>query len=206
MTIRDYQDTDEFLRKAIERDRQGTKNLQSHENFYNHSKGVSKSAYSTACTLSDQGRENDTNLVRISGLLHDIGKAIATPEYREKDPELIFDSIYGYEWLIKMGLPKVAETIFPSFTLKELMDLQPDIFPEYADGRIELLEPVTLEQKLVVYGDAYIDGQGNVVTFEQRMGDMRTRYSPDSLLVKSLDMGGEERLRVLCEEIDNLTQ
>ncbi len=204
--IRDYQDADEFFREVIERDRQGNRNLQNFRNFYNHSEGVSNVAYSRACMLSDRGRENDTNLVRISGLLHDIGKAVVTPESRKKDPDLIFDSIHGYEYLMGKGLSGIARTIFPSFSLKELMELCPDIFPEYAGGRTEPLEPVTWEQRLVVYGDARVSGRGDEVTFDQRMTDMRTRYASDSLLVKSLDMGGEQRMIVLCEEIDSLVQ
>lgn len=197
-----YKDAEKLLLEAISSDAAGNRYLNGHEGFYLHSAGVGEMAYMKAKRLLANGADNDPKLVHVSGLLHDIGKVVASRESWEMDPSLIFDSIHGYEYLMKMGHPEVAKTIFPSFTLKEMMEMEPKIFPDYVDYQ---LEPKTWEQKLIVYGDAHVDGNGYIVSFDERMEDIRSRYPSDSLLIKSIDSGGEERLRKICREIDFLT-
>jgi putative nucleotidyltransferase with HDIG domain len=197
MAMIDYKDADKLLRDAIG----STSNLKTPDNFYRHSIGVAETAYFTALRLSVIGKKSDSDLVRVSGLLHDIGKAVVTPESKQRDPELIFDCIHGYKYLMEQGLDEIARTILPGFTLKELMELEPEIFPEYAEYE---LDPVTWEQKLVVYGDCHTDGRGEPVTFEDRIRDIKHRYQPDSLLIRSLREGGEDRLMALSEEINAL--
>jgi len=200
LIIRDYQDADEFLTDAIEKDRYGNKNLNSHDNYRKHCQTVGEQSRIKAVRIAAE-YDVDIELASISGLLHDIGKIVVTPESKKKDPDLIFDSIHGYEYLVENGLEDIATTIFPSFTLLEMMRMYPDIFPEYADHK---LEPVTMEQMIVVYGDCHVNGSGELVSFDKRMGDIRKRYPSDSIMVRSLDNGGEQRLRALSQEIDSL--
>lgn len=191
-------DADNLLRKLIERDLTTDKNLLNPENFYSHSRGVSNISYLVGCALLYNGINVDVDLSRVSGLLHDSGKVVITQAERRNDPELVFDSIYGFYYLKEMGYSEIAEVIKPSFTTKEMLELRPNIFQ---DIEASALEPVTWEQKIVVYGDAHINGRGEYVTFDKRLIDIKSRYEKSSVLVRSLEIGGEKRLRELNYEI-----
>ena len=193
-------DADMLLKKLICEDRKKTRpNLKSTDNFYNHCNGVGNNSYMLSCTLRYKGFDTEPELVGAAGLLHDIGKIVATPDEHDRDPELVLDSIYGSNHMAKLGYYEIADIIRPSFTTKELLELKPDKFPELNP---EDFIPKDLKQKTVVYFDTRVAGNGNCVSFKDRMADIRNRYNKDSLLVKSLDIGGEARLRDLNREIE----
>ena len=194
----DILEGEKLLKGLIERDRKNNKHLKNPELFYKHSKGASNVSYFVSCAFNYQGINVDVELTQVAGLLHDIGKIVATPQEYENDSDLILDSAYGAMYLEKMGLPEIAETIRPSFTSYELIKLKPGLYPN-----IELSDfiPKEDEQKIVVYSDIHTAGNGSYVSFNGRMADIRKRYG-DSLLTKSLDVGGEVRLRNLNDEIE----
>jgi len=191
-------DADRLLKKLIRGDKKTNQNLDP-ESFYKHSRVASNFSYLVSCAYEHQGINVDVELIRVSALLHDIGKPVVKPSEREKDPELIFDSIYGERYLEEIGLPEIADVIRPSFTTYELIQLKPKLFPKIKPRD---LIPKTNKQKIVVYADTHITGSGKYVSFNQRMRDMRERYGEGSLIVQSLDIGGEERLRKLNYEVE----
>jgi hypothetical protein len=194
-------DGDRLLKKLIREDKETNRNLKDPQSFYDHSIGTSNLSYRVSCAFEHQGGDANIELTRVSALLHDIGKIVATPQEREKDPDLIFDSIYGVKYLEKMNLYKLGDIIEPSFTTYELIKLKPKLFP---DIKLDDLIPKTPEQKIVVYADTHIAGSGRHVSFNERMRDMRERYVKNSLIVQSLDTGGEERLKSLKYEIEGV--
>jgi len=170
------------------------------ESFIPHSVETSNIAHLVGCALYHNGYNIDLALARVSALLHDIGKRVVTPDQMKDDPELVLDGIYGYKYLKGIGYHEVADVILPNFTNKEEYELGSDMFPPEITP--EQLIPKTYEQKLVVYADTHVTGEGNYVSFNQRMSDIRRRYEKDSLLIKSLDIGGEARLKNLNNEIN----
>ena len=192
---------DKLLKRLIREDKKTNRNLRNPEQFYKHSKRVSNLSYLVSCAFEHRGIDIDVELTQDSGLLHDIGKIVTTPSDRKKDPDLIFDSIYGAKFLKKMGLYKIADVIRPSFTTYELMKLKSKLFP---DIKLDDLIPKTPEQKIVVCADTRISGGGRYVSPNERMRDIRERYGKNSLIVQSLDIGGEERLKSLNYEIERV--
>jgi hypothetical protein len=192
-----------LLKELISEDRKRARpNLKSPDNFYNHSKGVSNVSYMVGCSiLYNRADYMDAGLAGVAGLLHDIGKVVSTEDEREKDPELIFDSYYGSRFLEKLGYCEIADVIRPAFTTKELMELRPGIVQE-GDAEADRFIPRTLEQKVVVYADARTTGYGSYVSLDMRIKDITQRYPEESLLVRSLYSGGEERLRCISREIE----
>jgi putative nucleotidyltransferase with HDIG domain len=170
------------------------------ESFIPHSMGVSNIAYHIGRLLLQNGYKVDVDLARVGGLLHDCGKRVVTTDEMKKDPELLFDNVYGYNYLKENGYPEVADVILPNFTNKELYILKPELFPP--DIKPEQLEPKNHEQKLVVYGDTHTDSYGNRVSFNWRLDEIKNNYKFNSLLMESLNIGGEIRLRDLNYEIN----
>lgn len=189
------EEADTFLKLHIREDRKKIHpNLIHPNNFYKHSKSVSNISF----TINYKLHLENPELIGIAGLLHDIGKLIINRDEREKDPELIVDAIYGSKYLERLGYNKIAKIIKTSFTTKELVEFK---FTEIdSDDFI----PKTIEQKIVVYADCHVSGGGKYVSFDERINDIRKSYNKNSLKIKSLDMGGEKRLRNLNEEIDNM--
>jgi len=184
-----------LLKKLIQEDKR-----QVPESFISHSTRVSNVAYLAGCGLLYNGIDVDVDLSRVSALLHDVGKRVASSDEVKKDPGFVFDHVYGYRYLKKIGYPEIADIILPGFTSKELYKLRPGMyFPEIKPEQLELK---TYEQKLVTYGDMHVTGEGNYVSFNQRIAELRRKRRQDSLLMESLDNGGEERLRKLDHEIN----
>jgi len=193
-----------LLKELIREDRKTNQNLKEPELFYKHLSEASDLSYKVGCVLCYQGINVDVELTQVSALFHDIGKVVATPLEREKDPKLIFDSIHGERYLKKIGLPEIADVIRPSFTTYELIKLKPNLFPEIKPHD---LIPKTPEQETVVYVDIHTPGRPTsvgswYVSFNERMKYMRETYGENSLIVQSFDIGGEERLRRLNYKIE----
>ena len=186
---------EELLKKLILEDKRPVP-----DSFIPHSIGVHNVTYLASCGLLYKSYDVDVELARVSALLHDIGKRVATPDEIKKDPGLVFDNIYGYNYLRKIGHPEIANIILPNFTSKELYELRPDMYPP--EIKPEQLELRTDEQKLVTYGDMHVTADGNYVSFNQRMHYLRRWRSQDSLLIESFDNGGEERLKKVNDEIN----
>jgi len=194
-------DGDRLLKKLIHEDKKTNRNLKDPKSFYKHSRGVSNLSYLVSCAYEHQGINVDVELTQVSALLDDVGKIVPTSYEREKDPDLIFDSIYGASYLKKIGLPEIADVIKPSFTTRELIKLKPKLFP---DIKPDDLIPKTPEQKIVVYADTHIAGSGRYVFPNERVEDIKKRYKKNSLIVQSLDIGGEKRLKNLSYEIERV--
>ncbi len=195
-----YWNAENALGAEISRNARYKKNLGDMDSFYNHSINVGRLAYMTSLRMIGKASGIEPEEVYASGVFHDIGKLYA--EGGDEDPELLFDGIYGYNYLKREGRNKMADNILPSFTLKELIELKGGSFMGFECTDVI---PVTWPQKIVVYSDCMIDGKGNYVKFDKRMEDISDRYEEDSLMMLSLENGGRERLRELCEEIGKLT-
>ncbi|HIJ97906.1 TPA: NAD(P)H-hydrate epimerase [archaeon] len=146
-----------------------------------HCKVVLESSMAVAQKLIAKGVQVDFGLVKFGALLHDIGRA--------KDHSAR-QGITGYEILQKYHeVPEEVRKIVKyhvgaGLTKEDCLKLK--ISPA------EDLLPVTVEEKIVSYGDNLVGGN-KIRTFEETLKDFQKKYGDESA----------ERLRLQHEELEN---
>jgi len=125
----------------------------------------------------------DPEKARIGGLLHDIG--ISRPG------EHVVNS---KEILLEEGLPEYADIVVHSYPY-EIYLLRGEQKPEYL--------PTSLENKIIIYADFLRDPDGNLVTMEARIAEIKMRKKDQTQRMKAL-CRAEPRLLKLKEEIEAL--
>ena len=145
-----------------------------------HCKVVLESSMAVAQKLIAKGVQVDFGLVKFGALLHDIGRA--------KDHSAR-QGITGYEILQKYDVPEEVRKIVKyhvgaGLTKEDCLRLK--ISPA------EDLLPVTVEEKIVSYGDNLVGGN-KIRTFEETLKDFQKKYGDEST----------ERLKLQREELEN---
>jgi len=132
----------------------------------------------------------DGELLHVAAWVHDVGYS----------PELVstgFHPLDGANYLrsVKAGERLAGLVAFHSSAAAEAEALGlDDQLDEFTDER-------TLVRDLLWYADMTIGPNGEVLTFEERMNEVRERYSPDHYVVRALDAGmGERRDAVVRAE------
>lgn len=133
---------------------------------------------------------SDGELLRVAAWVHDVGYS----------PELIstaFHPLDGAKYLrsIKAEERLAGLVAFHSSAASEAEALGLD------DQLAEFTDERTLVRDLLWYADMTIGPSGEILTFEERMNEVRERYSPDHYVIRALDAGmGERRDAVLRAE------
>ncbi len=145
-----------------------------------HCKVVLESSLIVANKLIEKGINADLELVKYGALLHDIGRA--------KD-QTARQGITGYEILEKYDVSeeirKIAKYhVGAGLTKEDCLRLK--ISPA------EDLLPITVEEKIVSYGDNLVSGL-KIRIFEETLKDFQKKYGDESA----------ERLRLQHEELEN---
>jgi uncharacterized protein len=113
------------------------------QNIIEHCRAVSKKAVQIAEAIKKNGWDVDVELVRIAGLLHDLGRS-RTHE--------IEHGIESGKILRELGYPEIAQTAERHCTL---------LFKRIP------LEDMSIEEKIICYADGVIEGSCEV-SFEER--------------------------------------
>jgi hypothetical protein len=126
--------------------------------------------------------EADAVMLHASAWLHDVG-------YAPKLATTAFHPIDGACWLRAANAPgRLAGLVaFHSAAASEatLLGLDEQM-TDFEDER-------TLVRDLLWYADMTVGPEGECMTFERRMEEVRERYSPDHYVVRALDIGMDER-------------
>ncbi len=125
----------------------------------------------------------DPEKARIGGLLHDIGKSRAGEH-----------EVNSMEILLEEGLPEYANIVVHSYPY-EIYLLRGERKPEYL--------PTSLENKIIIYADFLRDPDGNLVTMEDRIAEIKMRKKDQTQRMKALCLA-EPRLLKLKAEIEAL--
>lgn len=145
-----------------------------------HCKVVLESSMQIAKRLVERGIKVDLELVKYGALLHDIG--------RTRD-QTARQGITGYEILQKYDIPEEVRKIVKfhvgaGLTKEDCLRLK--ITPA------EDLLPITVEEKIVSYGDNLVGGL-KIRTFEETFADFQKKYGDESAA----------RLKLQHEELEN---
>lgn len=125
----------------------------------------------------------DAELLVVSAWLHDIGYA---PELAEVG----FHPLDGARFLRDHGRDGrlCGLVAFHSSALAEAeaLDLADQLAAEFGDER-------TLTRDLLWFADMTTGPDGQCMSFEERMADVRERYGPDHYVIRALETGMAER-------------
>ena len=142
------------------------------EDVVKHSVAVSKLAYELASEAAKKGYPVNLRLVKLGGLLHDIGRSMT---------HKVDHGVKGGEIARKLRLPQKLVGIIECHVGAGI--------PEEESQAIGLPRrsymPETLEEKIVCYADKLIKGRRRV-TFQQAVKDMIDNLGPNHPAVRRL--------------------
>ena len=144
----------------------------------------------TGKRLNDKGAADlDLDLLYCAALLHDIGYI---PQAQQRG----FHPVDGYTYLSEQGYPELAELI-----------VEHSNAPEQAAIRGIEMPPVPerLESKLITYWDVRVLQGGEVVSYQQRLDDILSRYGEDHPVTHA-HQKAQPRILTLISEIDGLLE
>ena len=129
----------------------------------------------------------DVDYAYRAALLHDIGYA---PELQETG----FHPIDGARYLERRGYPTIAADIICHSNSPELARLR---------GLPPISVSTSLVAELITYWDVQVAQGGIVMTYADRMSEIRARHSAQSDVCRAHEIA-EERIQMLRQRIDEL--
>ncbi len=127
----------------------------------------------------------DIDEAHCAALLHDVG-------YLQKLHRTGFHPWDGYYFLKEQGLDRLADIIVCHSNSPEQAKLR---------GLPEIPVSDTLAAKLLTYWDTRVMQGGRVVTYEQRLSDIKARYGEEGIVTQS-HLAAEPRIKKLIAEIE----
>lgn len=129
----------------------------------------------------------DVNEAHCAALLHDVG-------YLQDLHRSGFHPWDGFYFLKEQGLDRIADIIVCHSNSPEQAKLR---------GLPEIPVSETLAAKLLTYWDTRVMQGGRVVTYEERLSDIKARYGEDGVVTQS-HLAAEPRIKKLITEVEEL--
>jgi uncharacterized protein len=142
------------------------------EEVVKHSVAVSNLAYELACKAAEKGYPVNVHLVKLGGLLHDIGRSVT---------HKVDHGVKGGEIARKLKLPPKLVRIVECHVGAGIPEGEAQVIGLPRRSYM----PETLEEKIVCYADKLIKGK-NRATFQQAMRDMINNLGSNHPAVRRL--------------------
>lgn len=132
------------------------------------------------------------------GLVHDFIRTIVNDDGQK------IHEIIALKYLQDKGLEDIAYATALHFVAPEMLKILQDEgkFLDIKQKKSNYLDILTIADAICTTKN--LGKKDILLGFEERVKDIRERYTEEHLLIKSMNIGGEERLRNLTKKIDNL--